>query len=455
MRSKYLLSFLPSLCLVLLISACSLSNSNTPPTLVPRVTAVPQPTLGYSTLSPQLQTTPVPVSAPSFEIELFNLFNEVETDRLMIHVDTLQGFQTRHVNSSQTSDTRGIGAAYRYIENQFKTIQQSSQGRLAPLLMDFPLTYNRITTTQHNVLAILPGTDPEAGWLIVGAHYDSVGGVLEDAASFAPGAVDNASGVGAVIELARVLSQSQHRSTILFVAFSAEEEGRRGSIALASWLEEREINVMGMINIDGVGNVNGPDGSINDTELRIFSTGPENSPSRQMARSAELMSFQYSFPLLLIVEDAIDREARYGDHFSFSEKGYPAIRIMQANEEKHNADPTDTVDYIEAGYYQHAVQSILAVILSLVDGPPPPRNIVLRHHDNGLSTLIWEPVGASDSYVVALRHSGSLVYDQMFATTENSIDWDGFSDYVGIAVAAVDMNGLIGPLPLEYEVHDH
>lgn len=310
-------------------------------------------------------------------------------------------------------------------------------------------------TTQYNVVAILPGTDPNAGWLIIGAHYDSVGGALEDATSYAPGAVDNASGVGAVIELARVLSQHQHRSTILFVAFSAEEQGRRGSIALASWLEEREISVMGMINIDGIGNVDSFTSSINDSELRIFSAGPENSPSRQMARSAELMSFQYSLPLRLIVEDAIDREARYGDHFSFSERGYPAIRIMQANEEKHNADPTDTIDYIEAGYYQHAVQSILAVILSLVDGPLPPRNIVLRRHDNGLSTLIWEPVGASNSYAVALRHSGSLVYDQMFVTAENSVDWDGFSDYVGIAVAAVGTNGLMGPLALEYEMQDH
>lgn len=108
MRSENLLSLLSTLCIVLLISACSLSDSSKPPTLVPRATAVPQPTLGYSTLSPQLQTTPVPISVPSFEIELLNLFNQVETDRLMIHIDTLQGFQTRHVNSSQTSDTRGL-----------------------------------------------------------------------------------------------------------------------------------------------------------------------------------------------------------------------------------------------------------------------------------------------------------------------------------------------------------
>jgi len=442
MKLKRLLCLLATLCIVLLISACNLSSSRQPPTLAPRVTVMPPPTLGYA--NPQLQTKPAPTSIPPLEIGLLKLFNQVETDRLMIHIHTLQEFQTRHINSSQTSDTRGIGAAYRYIENQFKSIQQSSEGKLTPLLMEFSITYNEISTTQYNVAAILPGKDTNAGWLIIGAHYDSVGGALDDATSYAPGAVDNASGVGAVIELARILSQHQHQSTILFVAFSAEEQGRRGSIALAKWLEERETNVMGMINIDGIGNVHDAKGLVNDSELRIYSEGPDNSQSRQMARSAELIGFQSNLPLRLILEDAIDREGRYGDHFSFTERGYPAIRIMQSHEEKPNADPSDTIDFIEAGYYQHAVQSILGFTLSLVDGLPPVRNTTLRNNNNGISTLIWEPSGMADRYIIALRHSGSLVYDQMFVTTENSVEWDRFSEYSAIAVVAVEASGMIG-----------
>lgn len=449
MNSKNALKLLS---FVLLISACSVSNSNRPPTLAPRITTVPQSTLGYATVNPQLQTIPLPTSTPSFETGLYSLFNQVESDRLMLHIDILQAFQTRHVNSSQTSDTQGIGAASRYIERQFQHIQQSSQGRLSPFLFDFPLFYDGISTTQYNVVAVLPGTDPNAGWLIIGAHYDSVSGALNDASSFAPGAVDNASGVGAVIELARILSQRQHRATVLFVAFSAEEQGRRGSIALANWLENRETNIVGMINIDGIGNVHDFNGFINDAELKIFSEGPDNSPSRQMARSAELIDFQYGLPLDLVIEDAIDREGRYGDHFSFSERGYPAIRIMQANEEKYNADPTDTIDYIEAGYYQAAVQSILVIILSIIDGPSPPRNIVLRPHNNNLSTLVWETTATSNSYIVALRSPEALVYNQMFVTTGNSVEWDKFTDYVGISIAGIDSSGLIGPLALEYPV---
>ena len=190
--------------------------------------------------------------------------------------------------------------------------------------------------------------------------------------------------------------------------------------------------------------------AVNDHELRIFSAGPnETSASRQMARMINFISFNYSLELDLTVQDAIDRENRYGDHFSFSELGYPAVRLINAHEEKTNGDPTDTIEYIEAGYLRQATQAVLAVLTALADGPPPPRNITLRDQGGGLRTLVWEPVPEAASYVIALRRPGALAYEQQFEVTHTNVSWDQFTRYGGIAIAAKNAQGLAGRLSSE------
>jgi len=434
---------------LVILMACNLGATNQPPTLVPRASATPQPTLGYAMPESTLLPGSTGGSAPPADVEMFSLLNQVESDRLLLHVDSLQNFETRHVNSGPT----GIGRATQYISDQFEAIRATSDGRLYTFNHEFELTYQDVTTNQYNVGAVIQGTEEGAGTIIIGAHYDSVGQPIEDSSTYAPGANDNGTGVSAVIELARIMSQRQYRSSIMFVAFSAEEVGRRGSIAFVDWLEERNIDVIAMINVDTIGNYHDFSGSINDSQMRLFSAGPnDSSPSRQLARTVNFINFNSSVDLELEVQDAIDRENRYGDHFSFSESGFPAVRFIQANEEKFNGDPTDTIEYIEPGYYRRAVQSLLTTLVSLADGPRPPRNITLRDQGNDISELRWDPNAEATSYIVALRWPGSLIYNQQFETTENVVEWDSFSRYAGIAISVRDADGMIGPLSPEYRI---
>lgn len=441
----------------MVLMACNLGSSDpsTPPTLVPRPSTTPPATLGYSGSGAQATIMPADINTPIADParEVTALLNAVEADRLMVHVEILQNFYTRHVNSVTTDPTRGIGAARTYIQNQFETYQQSSNGRLFTFTQEFPLNYQGIQTTQYNIVARIQGTEPGAGTFIVGAHYDSVGTPLESPTVFAPGADDNGTGVAAILEMARVLAQRPHRSSILLVAFSAEEVGRVGSKAFAKYIVDQGIDVIGMLNIDTIGNKDDARGNVNDSEMRIFSDGPnDTSPSRHMARTAEFISFTMGTSMKLKMEDAIDREGRYGDHFSFSERGISAIRIMQALEEKTNADPTDTIEYVESGYLTRAVQALLMVITSYADGPRPPRNITLRDVGNGKQTLLWEPIPDATGYIIALRVAGSLRYDQQIEWNSTSIDWDGFGYYAGLAIAVRGPDGIVGPLSAEFTI---
>ena len=168
----------------------------------------------------------------------------------------------------------------------------------------------------------------------------------------APGANDNASGVAAVLELARILSAAKYKATLIFALFSAEEIDRQGSRAFAAWVQQSGIDLVAMINLDTIGNVHDFNGNINDQQLRIFSAPPNStSPSRKLAREINLLAYNYELDIELQVQDAIDRENRWGDHFSFSELDYPAVRFINAHEEKRNADPTDTIEFIEPGLF--------------------------------------------------------------------------------------------------------
>ncbi len=435
-----------------LLLACNLgTSSNAPPTLAPLPTITPQATLGYAAVRP-VEAAGIVVATPPAPREdaLRPLLQQVEADRLMSHVRSLQDFHTRHIASAQDAAGYGIGAARRYIRNQLEIFRGASDGNLTVFENRFEAyTTSDGSSTQHNIVGAISGSALNAGTLIIGAHYDSVGTPLNSGTVAAPGANDNGSGVAALLELARILSKSQYKAAVMFVFFSAEEFNRQGSIAFANWVRERDIEVLGMINIDTIGNVHNFLGNSETRYLRVFSAGPNaTSNSRKLAREADFLRYNYALDLELQVQDAIDRENRYGDHFSFSDLGYPAIRFINAYEEKRNADPTDTIEFIEPEYLRRATETTLAIAVSLADGPRPPANIVLRDRADSGKELVWEPVADALRYIIALRPANSLIYQQL-PYVETKLAWDGFSDYAGIAIAAVDGRGFIGPLSEE------
>lgn len=436
---------------ILLLLACNLGTSNNaPPTLAPLPTYTPRATLGYVAARPAVISEINVTAVPPSENILSSLLDQVESDRLLSHIRSLQDVRTRHISSSQVSPREGIGAARKYIKDQLAIFSAASGGNLYTFEQGFEAFVTaEEKSTQYNIVGAIGGAEVNAGTIIIGAHYDSVGTPLISGDAFAPGANDNGSGVAALLEMARIMSSAQYRATVMFVFFSAEEFNRQGSINFAAWVREKNIDVMGMINIDTIGNIHDRNGNRNDRQLRVFSAGPnDTSVSRKMAREANFLGYNYNLDLDLRVQDEIDRENRYGDHFSFSELGYPAIRLINAYEEKRNADPTDTIEFIEPEYLRRATQSILAIVKSFGDGPRPPANIVLRNRDDGKRELVWEPVTDAVSYIVALRPRDSLIYQQ-FSFEETKLAWDGFTDYAGIAIAAKDDRGVIGPLSRE------
>ncbi|MCY4147670.1 MAG: M20/M25/M40 family metallo-hydrolase [Chloroflexi bacterium] len=437
--------------LLLLVVACNMGTSeNAPPTLAPLPTLPPQATLGYAAPGPVTvgEIGPTPEEPP---VDVMGeLLAQVESDRLMQHVRSLQEFQTRHIASTQDSRIEGIGAARRYIQDQLQLFSGASGGNLYTfdLRFDAYITPDELTP-QYNVVGAIGGSEVNGGTILVGAHYDSIGLDRTSGSAYAPGANDNASGVAAVLEMARILSASKYKATVMFALFSAEEIDRQGSRAFAAWIKQSNIDLVGMINLDTIGNVHDFAGLVNDQQLRVFSAPPNStSPSRKLARTANFLAYNYEMDMALQVQDAIDRENRWGDHFSFSELGYPAVRFINAHEEKRNADPTDTIEFIEPGYLRRATQASLAVLLSLADGPRPPANIALRNRDESWQELVWEPVAAK-RYIIALRPPGSLIYAQQIQFDETKLSWDGFADYEAIAIAAIDDRGLIGPLSAE------
>ena len=437
---------------MLLLISCNLGTSDTgPPTLAPLPTLTPQATLGYADARPVVLPEIGVTAAPPSEDGMEKLLVQVESDRLMSHIRSLQDVRTRHISSTQTSTREGIGAARRYINDQFEIFRAASGGRFYTFEVGFHAYASPDDrTSQYNIVGAISGTEPNAGAVIVGAHYDSIGTPRDSGTAYAPGANDNGSGVAAVLELARIMSASQYKATVMFVLFSAEEIRRQGSIAFAKWIHDDNVDVIGMINLDTIGNIHDFAGNREDRYLRVYSAGPnESSASRRLAREANFLGHNYDLSIGLQVMDAVDRENRYGDHQSFSDLGYPAVRFINAFEEKRNADPTDTIEFIEPDYLRRSTQAALALVTALADGPRPPANIALRERDGGKKELVWEPVEGAIGYIIALRPAGSLIYADQLPIGETKVVWAGFSDYAGIAIAARDSRGLIGPLSQE------
>jgi Zn-dependent M28 family amino/carboxypeptidase len=443
--------------LALLALACTLSSTQSPPTLAPRATPTPQPTIGYATLSPDELPEGAATTVASVASSLINLANEIETDRLMLHVDTLQNFGSRHVNSGYDRSDWGIGAAATYIKGEFEKIRAQSPS-LAVFEQAFQVEWEGVGSQPYNIVAFINGTEPGAGTILIGAHYDSITRDPDDATSLAPGANDNASGVAALLEMARVLSARPHRSSIMFVAFAAEEINRRGSQSFVrEYLLLRDIDINMMINMDIIGSPTDANGAMDTGSVRVYSTGPNESTSRQAARMVELLALNHVPYMALVLQDAEDREGRYSDHLSFSEAGYPSLRFVESMEDlsrQHN--DRDTIDGIQGAYFTQVTRTILTIVTSLADGLRPPRNIALRDAGNGTRTLVWEPIAGASGYVVALRRPGGMRYEQ-FEINEGdttSVTWDGFvpERFIGLAIAAKDSEGLMGPLSSEFTI---
>ena len=357
---------------------------------------------------------------------------EVDEANIRATVEKLVSFGTRHTLSETESDTRGIGAARRWIKAQFDEISAANGGRLQVEMQSYmqPPDNRRITREVEivNVVATLPGENPGAAkrHFIVSGHYDSICSDPKDGECDAPGANDDASGVAAVLEIARIMSKRKFEATLVFAAVAGEEQGLFGSRHMAKEYKKAGVDVAAMLTNDIIGNTLGQNGVRDRRHVRVFSegvpvtatseadhqlrlqTGNENdSAARQLARYIDGSCARYvpNFDVVMIWRR--DRFLRGGDHTAFSELGYPAVRFTEMNEdyrhqhqnirEEEGVQYGDLIQFVDFGYITQVARVNLATLAELALAPAPPKNLkVITAKLEPTTTLQWEPGEESD-----------------------------------------------------------
>ena len=320
--------------------------------------------------------------------------------QLFAYVQTLVNFGTRNTFSETQRDDFGIGAARRWIYNEFLRV---NGGALQVEYNDFPVTIDGIRTNQRNVIATLPGIGNHAGAIVLIGHYDSRHILPNDGSSRAPGADDNASGVAILLELARLLSSRSWNQTIIFAAFAAEEQGTHGSrhYVQDKMLEGRIFDAA-IVN-DIVGGRPGIPQAI-----RLFSPGPDTTNSRQLARYIDLVGGLYVPAFRIDLIDSLDREGRFSDHREFINAGVPGVRLTESEEDRDRQHSgLDTTDQIDFDYLRQVAKLNLAVVANLIGAPPPPPiPTIAPMAEPGAYIISWLPDPLAAGYAFSFRPAG-------------------------------------------------
>jgi len=323
-------------------------------------------------------------AAPSGAIER----SGVDERGLEAIVRELVACGTRHSLSSWDDPKRGIGCGRDRILARLAQTARQSGGRLEVTTDRFEATSPRTNdrpAPMENVYAILPGRDPLRAKTVflVSGHFDSMPSSVMDAASDAPGADDDASGVAVSLECARILSSGAYRATVLFAAVSGEEQGLLGGKRLLEWLQSKGYEIGGFLDNDIVGAdfaTGGPH------RARVFSGGgPDgvDSPSRDLARTIEEIAGRDAVRLVF----RLDRLGRGGDHRPFVEANLPAVRFTEPLENYDHEHQTprveagreygDVVKHLSFPFIGNVARVNAEVLRRLALAPAPPADVAI------------------------------------------------------------------------------
>src|ERR1700743_1647738 len=339
-----------------------------------------------------------------------SMVDEVSVKNIEATIRKLVTFKTRDTIGDTTSKTEGPGAARNWIKSKYELYAKESGGRMTVAFDTFTQPKaNRIPNPifLKNVLATLKGTDPtDTRIYIVSGHFDSIVGDVLDSKADAPGANDDASGTAVSMELAREMAKHSIPATVIFLAFCGEEQGLDGSAHVAKRAKAEKWNVDAMLNNDIVGNTHGLDNDIKDNRhVRVFSEGiptgttqqqltrlinnggEDDSPSRELARYIKEIGERYVDNLDVKLIYRRDRYGRGGDHTSFLQQGFTAVRFTEMNENftrQHQyvrreneigyGDVPDSVDY---SYVQKVARMNLSVLSNLASAPAAPSAVTM------------------------------------------------------------------------------
>ena len=360
--------------------------------------------------------------APDTDTRISKLVDSISETRMEQLLRTLAGFGTRNTLSDTASLTRGIGAARQWIFDELRRTSsklqvsfdthQIAKGRSDRITRDVEL---------RNVVAILPGRSPRR--IYVSGHYDTVnlGGQgqaglnttgggdrnVNDNAD-APGANDDGSGTVLVMELARVFAESgiDFDATLVFTAVAGEEQGLIGAREEARGAKAANIPVQAVFNNDIVGGSVGGDGIVDGATIRLYSEGPEDSPSRSLAMFVRRVAARYVPSHRVRLMARRDRFGRGGDHTAWNLEGFAAVGFRESREnysKQHNAN--DTIDGVSFAYLGQNARVNAAAMAVLALAPPPPA----VNNERGQPTLDRRPSGY-DAHLRWMTSSGAAGY---------------------------------------------
>ena len=427
-------------------------------------------------LAPAQAPTPNP---PSFEDpRIHAVVAESSPERIERDIRTLVGFGTRHTMSDTLSATRGIGAARRWIFDEFRRISQACGGCLevryiSDVVKGDSTTRIRQDVNVVNVVAIQRGRSDPNRYVLLSGDIDSRVTDVMNATSESPGANDNASGIAATLEAARLLSRHQPDASIVYAALSGEEQGLFGGGIVARAAKAEGWNLDAVINNDMVGNISGIDGVVENTKARVFApglpptttaaelrriltTGGElDTPSRQLARYIDRVADTYFPNLDVEIIYRLDRYGRGGHHTPFYNEGYAAVRLMETHEDytrQHQDLRTENGiaygDVIEGVNFEYAAAMTAldaATLISLAWAPPAPDSVSIRGAVQPSPTLRWKAVNAPDllGYRIYWRKPSEVNWTRsrfVGNVTEHTLENVIIDNYF-FGVAAVDREG--------------
>ena len=424
------------------------------------------------------------------QAQIDKIVGDMSPQRIEAHVRKLVGFKTRHTMSDTVSDTVGIGAARRWIKAELERCGAAAGGRLQ-VSFDSHVTpvSARISrpTEIVNVVATLPGTQAASRdrIYVVSGHYDSRNTEIMDATGDAPGANDDASGTAAVMEMACVMARHQFDATLVFMTVAAEEQGLLGAAHWAEQARLKNVNLQGMFTNDIIGSSRADDGRIDDKQVRLFAesipatkensetsrallaTGGENdSASRQLARHVKEMGERYVPGFTVNVIQRRDRYLRGGDHMPFLERGYPALRFTEPNEDFTHQHQNvrkegalqygDLPEFNDYNYIARVARVNAAALATLALAPSAPQKVQMRTAKlENDSSLVWQANGEPDlaGYRIVWRETTAAQWQGALYVgnvTEATVKLSKDNYFFG--VQAVDKDGNVSvatyPTPL-------
>ena len=376
--------------------------------------------------------------------KIYAIIDAVSAERIKNDVKTLVDFGTRNTFSDTISDTRGIGAARRWIKSEFESISSNCDNCLDVFYQKNLVTKEGNNRVPHdawivNVVAVQKGTKYPNRYIIMSGDIDSRSSNTMNFEIDAPGANDNASGMAGTIEAARVLSNYQFENSIIYVGLSGEEQGLFGGAGLAKYAKEQGWDVIGILNNDMIGNIEGVDGVIDNRTFRIFSEpvppteterernarrfygGEVDGISRQLARYVHKNVKTYMPEMNPMMVYRLDRFGRGGHHRPFNDLGFAGIRIMEAHEnytQQHQDIRTenginygDTFEHVNFPYAKKLTAVNAINLASLASAPPPPQNLRIGGIVQPSVKFKWDKVEGAVGYKIYWRDTTSPTWD--------------------------------------------